>query len=518
MPLPENNAPWPPPHLAPQLADIRIDDAWYSGDKRKLRTVYALQGYDNGTGDLRDQNGRGWRFWERPRPTGRRDNRLHVPLAADIAAKSAALLFAEPPVWTFENTSTQDRFEEIAGAGGLDSALREAAEVSAALGGVALRATWNADLAKRPLITAVHADGVLPDWQFGVMTGITLWREVARNGNQVLRHLERHEPGRILHALYEGTLENLGQRVPLTESTETEGIADSLDPGGPGDTITTGVQGLTCVYIPNMRPNRKFRGSMLGRSDWQDDGIRDLFMSLDETYTSWMRDIRLAKARLVIPSGFLNSEGPGKGASFDDDKELWTEINAAPTSGEGLTLVQFAIRVAEHEQSWRSFSRKAVESAGYAAQSFGLGDSTAITATEVLSQERSSLLTKDQKGGYWLPGLGDLADVVLQLDRRLGFSSVGAERPRIELADSVSEDQQTTATTLELLARAAAASTETKVRILNPDWEDTAVKEETERILKETGALVADPTMTGAEGGGHAGFPSAGGGSGSEGS
>lgn len=483
---------------------MRIDDAWYSGSKVKLREVYALQGHESPGRDLRDERGRPWRFWERPRPVGRRDNRLHVPLAADIAAKSAALLFAEPPVWTFDNTTVQERWEQIAGEGGLDSALREAAEVAAALGGVALRATWDKDLAKRPIITAVHADGVLPDWRFGVMTGITLWREVARSGNTVLRHLERHEPGRILHGLYEGTLIGLGRRVPLTESPETEDITDSLDPEG--DVITTGVKGLTCVYIPNMRPNRKFRGSMLGRSDWQSDGTRDLFMSLDETYTSWMRDIRLAKARLVIPSGYLTGEGPGKGATFDDDKEIWSEINASPTSGEGLTLVQFAIRVQEHEQSWRSFSRKAVESAGYAAQSFGLGESTAVTATEILSQERSSLLTKDQKGGYWLPGLGDLAHVVLQLDRFLGFSPVEGERPRIELADSVSEDMQTTATTLELLARAQAASAETRVRILNPDWDDTAVKEETERILKETGALVADPTMTGAEGPGAPGF------------
>lgn len=511
MPLPENNVPWPPPALAPQLADMAVDDAWYSGDKARLRRVYAMEGVGSGNSE-RDATGRPWRFWERPRPMGRRDGRLHVPLAADIAAKSAALLFAEPPTITFKDTATQGRWEEIANANGLDAVLREGAEVGSALGGIALRGTWNMELAKRPLISAVHVDGAFPDYSYGLMTGITLWREVLREGNRVLRHLERHEPGRVLHGLYEGSITSLGMRIPLAEHADTKGIAATLDKGGDGETITTGVPGLTCRYIPNMRPNRKYRASMLGRSDWQSDGIRDLFMSLDETYTSWMRDIRLAKARLIAPHGFLNSEGMGKGVSFDDDKEIWTPINASPTSGEGLTLVQFSIRVAEHEQSWRSFSRKAVESAGYSAQSFGLGDSTAITATEVVSQERSSLLTKGLKGGYWIPELADFAEMVLQLDKALGFSAVKAERPHIELADSVSEDPKTVAETIELLARGTAVSTEMKVRIRNPDWDDTAVKEETDRILKETGAMVSDPTMTGAEGPGAPGFGSSGGG------
>ncbi|MFJ3173784.1 phage capsid protein [Streptomyces roseus] len=484
---------------------MAIDDAWYSGDKSRLRRVYALQDIGNGHNE-RDSTGRPWRFWERPRPVGRRDGRLHVPLAADIAAKSSQLLFAEPPSVIFEDDAAQKRWTEIADATGFDSVLREAGEVASALGGIALRATWNTELAKHPLPTAVHADGVLPDWQYGVLTGITLWRELLREGDRVLRHLERHEPGKVLHGVYEGTSTNLGRRVPLTEHPDTEGIAATLDAEGNGETISTGVPGLTCRYIPNMRPNRKYRGSMLGRSDWQDDGIRDLFMSLDETYTSWMRDIRLAKARLIAPHGFLNSEGMGKGASFDDDKEIWTPINAGPTSGEGLTLVQFAIRVTEHEQSWKAFSRKAVESAGYSAQSFGLGDASAVTATEVVSQERSSLLTKAQKGGYWIPELEAFAEMLLQLDRAQGFSTVTASRPRIELADSVSEDPKTVAETIELLARGTAVSTEMKVRIRNPDWDDTAVKEETERILKETGAMVTDPAMTGAEGPGAPGF------------
>jgi A118 family predicted phage portal protein len=514
VPLPENNVAWPPQHLAKQLRDMRIDDAWYSGQKTRLREVYALQGYDAPDGGLRDERGRGWRIWERPRPVGRRDNRLHVPLAADIAATSADLLYSEAPTFTVDTKETQARLDEIVDEGGINTILLESAEIGAALGGVCLRATWNRDLAPRPLLTAAHADGIIPVWTMGVLTSITLWREVARNGNEVIRHLECHETGVILHGLYEGTLDNLGRKVPLTESPETEGIVSSLDPNGPGDSISTGIKDLTAVYIPNIRPNRKYRGSMLGRSDWQSDGVRDAFMSLDETFTSWMRDIRLAKARIIAPQGFLTSEGPGKGAFFDDDKEVWTPINASPTSGEGITLNQFEIRVQEHEQSWMAFTRQAVQFAGYSAQSFGLSGDAAVTATEVVARERKSMITRNKKAAYQQPEVPRILHVMLQLDRVLGFSTVAPERPKMDLGDSVSEDPKSVGETLFLWEQAKAASTEAKVRLRNPDLDDTAVREEVDRILKETGALVNDPTMTGAEGGGHAGFPSNGGGSG----
>ncbi|WP_244283204.1 phage portal protein [Streptomyces flavidovirens] len=500
MPLPENNVPWPPKQYAEQLADMRIEDAWYSGDRKKLAKAYGTP--DN----RRDENGRPWRFWERPKPFGKKDGRLHVPLAEDIAATSASLLYSEPPTFTFEDDATQERWDKITDEGGLNNVLRESAEVTSALGGGVLRATWNLDLADRPLITAAHADGALPDFSYGILTGVTMWREVQNDGAIVLRHLERHEPGKILHALYQGTQSNLGHRVPLSEDTSLEPIAESLDADGPGDTISTGIKGLTAVYVPNIRPNRKYRGSMLGRSDWQSDGVRDLFMSLDETYTSWMRDIKLAKSRIIAPNGMLTNLGPGEGAFFDDDREVWTGINASPTSGEGLTLNQFAIRVQEHEQTWNALTRQAVQAAGYSAQSFGLGDSTAVTATEVVARERKSMITRDQKAGYQKPPLGDLAFAVLQLDKRLGFSSVTPSRPRIEFGDSVSEDPKALAETIELLARAQAISTEAKVRLRNPDLDDTAVREETDRILKETGQLVADPMMTGAEGPGAPGF------------
>ncbi|MGY4901472.1 hypothetical protein [Streptomyces sp. 900116325] len=96
--------------------------------------------------------------------------------------------------------------------------LLTAGETAAALSGVFLRVTWDrAAAADRPLLTVVHPDQAVPEWTFGIMTAVTFWRALPGTGSAVWRHLERHERGKILHGLYEGTGDQLGRRVPLTE-------------------------------------------------------------------------------------------------------------------------------------------------------------------------------------------------------------------------------------------------------------------------------------------------------------
>ncbi|WP_066931414.1 phage portal protein [Streptomyces sp. NBRC 110611] len=489
MSLPENGAPWPPREWSTAYREIRVDDAWYSGDRTRLADVYRHA--------PRREDGRR-RLWARHRhhQPGQRDTRLHIPLAADIATTSADLLFSEPPVFTVDTPATQCRLDELTEAGGIANTLLEAAEVGAALGGVFLRVTWDASLVERPLLTVMHPDTAAPEFRFGMLTAVTFWRKLTGDDTTatVWRHLERHEPGRIVHGLYRGTDNQLGTRVPLTEHPATVSLVDSLGPDG--DTIATGIDALTAAYVPNIRPNRRHRGSPLGRSDFQ-GGVHDLFDALDETWTSWLRDIRLARARLIVPDGYLRDHGPGRGASFDDDREIWQSLNIPPTEAAGITLSQFAIRVAEHQSTADAIVQQAVRSAGYSVQSFGLGDVAAATATEVTARERRSMITRDKKSRYWQAPLADMLHVLLMLDRALFTPSVVPERPRVVFGDSVSEDPQSVAQTLSLLQQAQAVSTDTKVRLLHPDWDDTAVQAEVDRILAETGQAVPDPMQAG---------------------
>ncbi|MEV0553149.1 phage portal protein [Streptomyces sp. NPDC050597] len=485
MPLPLNASTWPPPQWAAHYEEMRVDDAWYSGNRQRLTRIYSNH--------KRPTERR--RLWGRKsyeHRQDRRDNRLHVPLPGDIASTSADLLFADMPSIKVEDKGTQERLDQLLDEGRAHQVFLGAAEQAAALSGVFLRVTWDRDLAPRPLLTVMQPDGAVPEWRFGLLRAVSFWRELdGSTESTVWRHFERHESGRIVHALYEGTGDNVGRRVPLTEHPDTVDLVDSLDRDGEG--ISTGIRDLTAAYVPNMLPNRLHRGSPIGRSDYAAP-IYDQFDALDEVWTSWMRDIRLARARLIVPDGYMRNDGPGKGASFDDDREVWHSLKMPPNEGAGITLNQFDIRVEEHQRTAESLTRQATQSAGYSAQSFGLdGGGQAITATEVDSRDQRSMVTRRKKTGYWRHGVADMTHVMLQLDAKLFGSHITPARPRVEFGDGVAESEQSTATTLDLLNRAGAVSTATKVKILNPEWDDTAVQAEVRAILAETGAAAPDP-------------------------
>lgn len=103
------------------------------------------------------------------------------------------------------------------------------------------------------------------------------------------------------------------------------------------------------------------------------------------------------------------------------------------------------------------------------------------------------MITRDKKSRYWRPALAHILFVMLRLDRALFTPSLVVDRPRIVFGDAVSEDPQSVAQTLSLLQQAQAVSTDTKVRALHPDWDDTAVAEEVARIHAETGQAAPDP-------------------------
>ena len=506
MPLPDAGSHWPPKHITDIHDAYAIWSAWYSNEVAQLGRVY---------GSAKARTGllnrvASWFWTPKDADTDPGLLKLHVPVASDLCQVSADLLFSEPPTVTVEdpkaNPKAQERLDLIAGAG-FDQTMTSFAEVSAALGGGYLRITWDTELHDHVFLTKVDADGAIPEFRYGRLVAVTFWRVVGEDGQRVFRHLERHEQvngiGVIVHGLYEGTADKLGSPRALNDHPATVHLAAVVDAFG---SVSTESPGLAVGYAPNIGPNRRWRlhpvGANLGRSDL--DGVEPLMDALDRIYSSLMRDIELGKGRALVANSALTDHGPGKGASFDADKAIFTGLNIAPASQADakfpVEVIQFKIRVTEHLEAAAAVYGQIIRTAGYSAQTFGEKSEAGgdVTATEVTSKERRSYLTRDRKIRNLKPVLEQLLAKALLVDAAVFRTGVGETPVTVTFADAVQESVESLARTAQLLRGAEAAATKTLVAMVHPDWDDTAVAKEVKQILAER-SVFPDPATFGTD-------------------
>lgn len=505
MPLPQGGS-WPPqPHDVANKA-MTVWDAWYTGDVDRLAMAY---GDSNPFASRPSQFAGGLVgavarfFWGRPSSPGQGRGKLHLPVAADLCRTSAKLLFSDPPTFNDpgQNEKLKKRLDKIANTPRVRTELLEGAEVGAALGGTYMRLVWDVDVADHVMLDAVDADAAYPEFRWGRLVAVTFCTELeapegGKDRDKVWRHLERHEPGAILHGLYEGTSEKLGAPRPLEDHPATDVYASLVDDQ---QAIPTGVKGLTSAYVPNARPNRDWRKKPglhdLGRPDIA--GVEPIMDFIDETWTSLARDVRLAKGRLIVPSYMLSNLGVGKGSWFDTETEIFTPLNAAPSEdGKGqITPQQFDIRVEQHLAAANGAFREILREVGYSPITFGMPDEVAATATEVNAREKDSLQTRAAKIRHWDGALVPLMATLVELDALVFRTGVSlSDDIDVSWPDGAKDPMQVRAQTVQYLATAEAASVETKVRILHPDWDEKQVSDEVTLILGQSGLPVPDPT------------------------
>lgn len=467
--------------------------SWYSGDRDQLLQTYQHKlDYDNFESDWGDHS----MFWWPNLKPEESKTMLHVPVAGDIAETSANLLFGEPPEIKIseaheENAEqdaveAQDRLEEIVERGDLYSELLEAAETAAAMSGAYLKINWDKSVADYPIIRTAQTDNAIPIFKYGILKAVIFHKTLEIN-NVTHKHIEVHEPGKIYNYLYQWTPgEALVQRKPLSAAKETAGLEDE---------INTGIDDLTCRYIPNKKPNRTFRGSELGQSDYA--GIESLMDSLDETYSMWMRELKLARSRITVPEHWLEKDAEGDFV-FNEDDDVYVGMNMGPAGAEESQAIvsQFDIRSQEFLETATELYEKIVTSAGYSPQSFGLkGEASQMTATEVAARENKSQKTRDKKARYFQRALEEILEVALKIDKAKFNPSLTVYKPQVELEQDDTQSFGELADGIEKLNRAQAMSIETKVRRIHPDWTDEQVQAEVERIQKEQGMSVEQPEM-----------------------
>ncbi|KZM75753.1 phage portal protein [Nocardia terpenica] len=520
MPLPDANMPWPPRHLAPAFQMFATCQVWWEGDAEKLSASHGEPARSGLGGTLRDRIRR--LFWGTKPDVSNQIRQIHIPVAADIVQTAASLLLPDPVAFRVAaddedaNDEARERIDKILNSPQMHSAMLQGAESGSALGGVYARIVWNSQVKDHAWLDFVDADQAVPEFIYGELSAVTFWEVVDQNEaeDRVLRHLERHEPGyieyhsdgtetqvygRIYHGLYEGTAVTLGRQIDLSEHPETKGI-----PVNEEGYVDTGSAELTAFYFPNALPNPMFRGKgtlqHFGRSDIGDQAVIGLMDQIDETYSSLARDVRLAKARLMVSEHLLEVKGPGKGTAFNVEQEVYERVGGVPNGTPVIEAHQFAIRVDDHLRTGEGFLRAILRRVGFSPYTFGLPDDSgsAMTATEVDAKKDASTATFKTRSGIWKAVLAKAARTLIEVDAAV-FETGATLGQDIEVhwPPAARESMQSKGQTLQALESAKAVSTEWKVRYLNPDYDDEQVADEVARILDE--GAVADPLALGAD-------------------
>lgn len=526
MPMPTEGD-WPPKEWGPAYRMYRDWDAWLVGSPDKLLAVLAGRGSGNSSirPSLRTRPGQYAGgvygaltrfFWGAPPPIDQSDNRKHCPLPADLAMVQARRLFGEPATLSAEKDDKQtqavyDRLIED----GLNRKLLHGQIANSALGDIYLRPVIDKDAyPDRAITTVVHADGAIPVIRWDKLIEVTFWTCLQDDGSTYLRLLEHHDvvdgAGRITYALFKGTSDKLGQRVPLTEHRQAAYLAAGVEKDG---TQPTGLDRLDVVRVPNSGPNFAWRTDptlkYLGRSDF--DQLEHWFDAVDEVWTSLMRDFRLAKARILVPDYMMRSNGPGQGATFDADQEIFRQLNMMPdpknSGGQGITEIQFDIRVEQHIAGINEITKLVLRHDGLDASTFGdkEGPEQPVTATEVDAKTTMSDSTRSERIQTWKPALAEYVELHMALEQK-AFGGPEPKRPTVNFGKGVKDSPEANARTIQLLDAAGAISLDLKVRMAHPDWDEPDILEEIGRLKTEKAeeqAAMAEPdTFNGDFGGG----------------
>jgi hypothetical protein len=467
---------WPSAAHRPRLDAIRKARAWYSGER-------LIE--DSGTTFWRRGGGKSKEWNEGVSLAD--DEKVHVPVAADLALTASDFLFAAGVEYlTDDDQALMAEADELAG---LTALLPLGAEKASGMGEAYIRLGWDAD---RPLATLVDADRVLPTFRWGRLVRAVVWSDLPDHDSTRWRHLEIYERGVIRHELWRrGRARAIEERLPdgakiTTETDEMETrrpLSDhpetaDLEPEVP---LPTGMANrLALLYVANAEPRTGRSG---GRSDTE--GSEGLMAGLDMTISALLRDVDLAKARILVDENMLTRTGKLKSAFFDTAARVFAPVGSVGMEGNPIKVVQFDVRARQHLETAGDLLHRIVSAAGYSPDSLSVVQSNLPEAAAARrARERASLRTTERKAARWRPviaeALSSLAVIHADLtDRPLDV----APRVTVTLRSSMAPDFTELATAVAAARGAEIVSDQTAVRELHPTWTKDAVLDEVAKIV-----------------------------------
>jgi hypothetical protein len=430
------------------------------------------------------------------------------PLAEKISQVYADLLFGEDPRIIPKAVADLPNYEHLAEVSDLPDELHWAEELCSSEGETWWRIFSDELAAEHPVIEFHSRLDVIPHWigiKLVAVGFISEYRGDEVTGQKtderhVWRRIEIHTRGRVENRLYEGTETWLGEPRDLTAFSETAELVDVWDHALPG-------------MLAGRVVNRRGRSIREGRSDYH--GIEHYLQMLNETVTIGQENARLTlKKRAVVPESSLvppstaEHVDAGDGtmrvrqrASFDASEDVLVDRELDKTLGEGgagqFKVLEYSFDADGFVVYKRDLIVSALTRVGITPQfvgSFAGFEGTADTGTALRVRLIPTDLAGRGKGRRWDKALPEILSLAALVDAAptarfgfgVGWASPG-DPPAVERPDPLPEDElEQTTRHVAATASKAIESQRTAIEEMHPDWDETRVNEELDRIAEDT--------------------------------
>ena len=425
------------------------------------------------------------------------DGAILDPVLGDLASVSSDLLFGEPfkVKLSVENQEFQTYINKTVLRMMPD--LSEAAEISAALGGVFAKINWRADLLPYPYLEPIHPLRAKGFFWGNHLYATTVWTELEplKNPDIVWRLFEVHyrqlnETTGNYSTLVEfflarGEKDNVGRYVPLTSHPHAAIFENRV--------IVSNLGQLDMSYTPNLRPRTEDYSSPFGRSDLA--GAETFVLGLNDAYTGLWRDIRVGRRKVFAPNDYFYRPAGGNSekSQIDYDEEimvLLTQIDSDEKLSDQFFATDFAIRTRDHLDAARNWWSRIITHAGYAIKSFDStfrgSETTGVLSGQALKLlERRTHFTILKKRRYYEKTINTMLESFLEIDRTVYNQRWPETDWTIVWPELYPVDLQVKGEVIQALSLARAASTDTLVRMRDATLTEAEVADEVARIHQE---------------------------------
>ena len=417
------------------------------------------------------------------------------PLAENISAAFASLIFGDEPTVTAAAESDQERLDELCK--GLGAACQRGVLVSSSEGELWWRIHVDRSAADTPLIDWRSSAKVIPLWIGSKLMAVAFYATLydpSDTTSWIYRLFEVHEQGEVTNWLFAGTDRTIGQRRELAAHPETSELQDSW------------VHELD--MLAGWIPNRLGADARRGVSDYR--GIEDFLLSLNECATIGNENLRLvAQQRMVVPDSAVDQYGNLPANNVLTTEAVDSQLGGGTSGVSPFKVLEYSFD-AQALIAWQNqVTTLALSRVGINAQFVGAPsiEGLAQSGTALRVRLIPSINAGNDRAQFYDAALPHMLGLAQQVDamsvEQGGFGtpwSQPEEPPAIDRPPPLPEDPVEQAVRLATLRDSELMSIEQGVRERKPEWSDEQVAEEVTRIGGDASRTAAPSPFAGLTG------------------